>query len=161
MTINPKHAFKLALGYPPGTPWDEIIKQPVSVKNQSEHKRTKEYTKDQRIAILEEMLEVGADEVMKKYRISRGALTTWSKKLHGMSYAQFADSRGKGFGIRRYKLDQKIAILEELDDIGWPALKKKYRHLERQQLEIWCEKVYGLEITIPPLDSHGNPKKEK
>jgi transposase-like protein len=161
MTINPKYAFKLALGYPPKTSWQDIVKQPVSVKKQSEYKRTKEYSHEERVAILEEMLEVGADEVMKKYQISRGALTTWSKKLHGMSYAQFADSRGKGFGIRRYKLAQKIAILEELDDIGWPALKKKYNHLDKQQLEFWCEKIYGLEISIPPLDSHGNPKKEK
>jgi hypothetical protein len=161
MTINPKHAFKLALGYAPGTPWNEIIKQTVSVKKQSEYKRTKEYNHEQRAAILEEMLEVGADEVMKKYQISRGALTTWSKKLHGVSYAQFADSRGKGFGIRRYTVDQKIAILEELEDIGWPALKKKYNHLDKQQLEIWTLKLYDKEITIPPLDSHGNPKKEK
>jgi hypothetical protein len=161
MTINPKHAFKLALGYPPKTSWQDIVKQPVSIKRESEYKRTKEYSHEQRVAILEEMLEIGADEVMKKYQISRGALTTWSKKIHGMSYAQFADSRGKGFGIRRYKLAQKIAILEELDDIGWPALKKKYNHLDKQQLELWCEKIYGLEISIPPLDSHGNPKKEK
>jgi hypothetical protein len=161
MTINPKHAFKLALGYAPKTPWDEIIKQTVSVKKQSEYKRTKEFNHQQRVAILEEMLDIGADEVMKKYQISRGALTTWSKKLHGVSYAQFADSRGKGFGIRRYTVDQKIAILEELEDIGWPALKKKYNHLDKQQLEIWTLKLYDKEITIPPLDSHGNPKKEK
>jgi hypothetical protein len=161
MTINPKYAFKLALGYPPKTSWQDIVKQPVSIKRESEYKRTKEYSHEQRVAILEEMLEVGADEVMKKYRISRGALTTWSKKLHGVSYAQFADSRGKGFGIRRYTVDQKIALLEELDDIGWPALKKKYKHLDKQQLELWCEKIYGLEISIPPLDSHGNLKKEK
>jgi hypothetical protein len=161
MTINPKHAFKLALGYAPNTPWSKIIKQPVSIKRESDYKRTKEYSHDQRVAILEEMLDVGADEIMKKYRISRSALTAWSKKIHGVSYAQFADSRGKGFGIRRYTVDQKIAILEELDDIGWPALKKKYNHLDKQQLEIWTLKIYDREISIPPLDSHGNPKKEK
>jgi hypothetical protein len=161
MTINPKHALKLALGYAPNTPWSKIIKQPVSVKKQSEYKKTKEYSHEQRVGILEEMLEVGADEVMKKYRISRGALTTWSKKLHGMSYAQFADSRGKGFNIRRYKLEQKIAILKELEAIGWAALKKKYNHLDKQQLELWFLKLYDREISIPPLDSHGNPKKEK
>jgi hypothetical protein len=161
MTINPKHAFKLALGYEPNTPWSKIIKQPVSVKKQSEYKKTKEYSHEQRVGILEEMLEVGADEVMKKYRLSRGALTTWSKKLHGMSYAQFADSRGKGFGIRRYSREKKMEILKELDQIGWPALKKKYNHLDKQQLELWCEKIYGLEISIPPLDSHGRPKSKK
>jgi hypothetical protein len=161
MTINPKYAFKLALGYEPNTPWSKIIKQPVSVKKQSEYKRTKEYSHDQRAAILEEMLEVGADEVMKKYRLSRGALTTWSKKLHGVSYAQFADSRGKGFNIRRYSREKKMEILKELDQIGWPALKKKYRHLDKQQIEIWHAKLYGVEIIIPPLDSHGRPKKEK
>jgi hypothetical protein len=161
MTINPKHAFKLALGYPPKTSWKEIIKQPVSIKRESDYKRTKEFTEAQRIAILEEMLEIGAEEVMKKYRLSRGALTTWSKKIHGVSYAQFADSRGKGFNIRRYKLEQKIAILKELEAIGWAALKKKYNHLDKQQLELWFLKLYDREISIPPLDSHGNPKKEK
>jgi hypothetical protein len=161
MTINPKHAFKLALGYAPKTSWKEIVKQPVSIKRESDYKRTKEFTEAQRKDILEEMLEIGADEVMKKYRLSRGALTTWSKKLHGMSYAQFADSRGKGFGIRRYSREKKMEILKELDQIGWPALKKKYRHLDKQQLELWTLKLYGLEISIPPLDSHGRPKSEK
>jgi hypothetical protein len=159
MTINPKHAFKLALGYEPNTPWSKIIKQPVSIKRESDYKRTKEYSHEQRVGILEEMLEVGADEIMKKYRISRSALTAWSKKIHGVSYAQFADSRGKGFNIRRYKLEQKIAILEELDQIGWPALKKKYRHLEKQQIELWHAKVYGKEISISPLDSYGRERK--
>jgi hypothetical protein len=159
MTINPKHAFKLALGYPPKTSWSKIVKQPVEVKKKSEYKRTKEYSDEQRTSILEEMLEIGANEILKKYGISRSALKGWSLKIHCMSYAEYADSKGKGCGIRRYTVDQKIAILEELDDIGWPALKKKYRHLERQQLELWCEKIHGLEISIPPLDSHGNTKK--
>jgi hypothetical protein len=88
MTINPKHALKLALGYPPKTSWQEIVKQPVEVKKRSEYKRTK-----------------------------------------------------------------------ELNFIGWPALKKKYRHLDKQQLELWHAKIYGREISIPPLDSHGRPKK--
>jgi transposase-like protein len=159
MTINPKHAFKLALGYPPKTSWSKIVKQPVEVKKRSEYKRTKEFNHQQRVAILEEMLEIGVNEVLKKYGISRNALKGWSLKIHGMSYAEYADSKGKGCGIRRYTADQKISILKELNFIGWAALKKKYRHLDKQQLELWHAKIYGREISIPPLDSHGRPKK--
>jgi hypothetical protein len=40
-------------------------------------------------------------------------------------------------------------------------LKKKYNHLDKQQLELWFLKLYDREISIPPLDSHGRERKEK